>query len=829
MAVRTRTHKELTCKTFLVLLASALILSMMITVVPWVQPNGGLWLDIAWATHPLYEQVELPGLDGEVQIVRDSWGVPHIYATTLHDLALACGYVHAQDRLFQMDLYRRLAQGRLAEIAGPDYIESDIFYRSLRLDLAAARSYNQMPLDVQDALDAYADGVNHYMSRIGFRVPLELRVLGYPPESWTPLDSLLLERLLAWMLSGSPNFKDLDMALLVEAFGNDTVWGELFPTTRYNDVPVTPTPLAPKSVKEPGEQGVPYQSDEELPEAVRLLVSRYRRICSLTGLRGINQLAGSNCWVVNGSLTASGAPLLCCDLHLPLTLPTFWYEVHLVAPGLNVRGVTFPGFPFPLVGFNEHLAWGFTAMAADTADFYYYNWNPSNPDQYWWQGSWRKINQTSTTLYARVNRNLVPLPLLLNSTVHGPLLQEEQGRLALKWAGSNGSRAAEAYLRMAQATDYAQFAAALPLLDSPALNVLYADVHGTIAYHAVGSIPIRSPGDGPLPLNGSSGGHEWLGIIPSDQLPSSFNPPGGILVSANQRPVNETYPYYLGYAFTPAHRAKRIIQLLNATEPLTSTHMRRIQLDSYSPSAAALAPLVASIVLNATNPDNDPTLHAAASRLQSWNYYMDTESVAATIWSNFLTNFQNATFHDEYAQAGLPEEAPYPDAAILENFTLTNYPRWFNDTTRSGTQTRDQIILQAFTQTVESLIQLLGPDPDQWQYGRTHVLWIRHTMSPTFPYLDAPHLPINGSQHTINYAPGYLSSTLASWRQIVDLADPQTSLGVLPGGQSSNPYSPHYLDQLTLWVTGQYHTLTIPQTPEGLPDPEATLHLTPAS
>jgi penicillin amidase len=521
-------------------------------------------------------------------------------------------------------------------------------------------------------------------------------------------------------------------------------------------------------------------------------------------------------------------PLLACDLHFTLALPCLWYEVHLVAPGMNVRGITFPGFPFVLVGHNANLAWGMTAMESDVSDYYYYAWNSSStPNQYWWQGAWHQPTPKTVQLFAKTSGGLAPAnPVTVYSTVHGPLFSEAQGSFAFKWIGANGSRTAEGFLRMAQAGNYTAFSDALRLLTGSDLNILYADRAGNIAYHAVGTHPLRTWGDGPFPLNGSTDTHDWQGFIPFDELPQSLNPSQGFLVAANNRPVNASYPYYLGAAFTSAHRAQRITQLLNASTNLSLAAMRSIQLDTYSLNGAAIKDIVAGVVLNKTSPTSSPAVHTAATYLQSWDCQTTTDSIGATIWITFLPKFMDATFSDEFTGAHLPTAA-YPSIDILENFTRINYPHWFNDTLESGTQTRDDIILASFTDTVTDLLNLVDVDPSRWQYGTVHVLWMRHPMSDSLPYLDAPHLALDGSAYSVNFSPDYLVTTGATWRQLIDLANLDGSWGVLAGGQRGNAYSTHYLDQLGLWVAGNYHPLPFPLTEAAMEEFESLLVLTP--
>jgi penicillin amidase len=817
-----RERKPFSCKSFAIFMICTFILSMMISIVPWVQPNGGLWLDVTWANPPPFAQTELHGLDGEIHIVRDQWGVPHIFATTVEDLFLACGYVHAQDRLFEMDLYRRIAEGRIAEVFGPENLDTDLFHRQLGLVEAATASYALLDPSVQLLLQKYATGVNLYLDHIGGQVPMEFRVLGYLPEHWTAVDALTMERYVAWLGVEGNALQELDLFGLADLIKTDPIWQELFPEIRYDDLPIVPSPNLAQSA--PQENG----AAAALREAATALANDWRRISGDSALAA-DVCGGSNAWVVNSTRSATHAPLLACDLHFALALPALWYEVHLVGGGMNVRGITFPGFPFVLAGYNANLAWGITAMQSDVSDYYYYAWNAStSPNQYWWNGTWRTLTAKTIQLYAKTSGGFAAAPpVTVYSTVHGPLFSETQGSFALKWIGANGSRSAQGFLEMANATDYATFSAALQLLTDCDLNVVYADKAGNIAYHAVGAHPIRASGDALGPLNGSIAANEWQGLIPFAELPQSLNPTQGFLVAANNRPSNASYPYYLGAGFASAHRAQRITQLLNATLTQSLLTMAAIQLDTYDADAAAMKDIVAGVVLNNTSPSADPIVHAAATYLQSWDCYATTASIGATVWTSFLPKFMNATFLDEYTLAHLSTTV-YPSVDVLENFTRMNYARWFNDTTRSGTQTRDDIILTAFDAAVAELVSVVNADPSHWQYGGVHVLWMQHPMSASLPFLDAPRVPIGGSAYSVNYSPSYLVTVGASWRQLIDLGDLNGSRGVIAGGQRGNPYSTHYLDQLGLWLAGDYHPLLFPSSEAEMAKFESILYLIPA-
>jgi penicillin amidase len=336
-----------TCKNITIILVSSLILGMMVSIAPWLQPNGGLWEDVHWANLPPYSTKELPGLDGEIHIVRDYWGVPHIFASSLNDLYLGCGFAHAQDRLFQLDLNRRIAEGKLAEVFGEEYIELDQTNRQLGLGQAANASLALLDPQIIELLESYAEGINLYIQTIGTKIPMEFRVLNYFPLPWNVTDTLTIERYLAWQLSAVNAFQDLKIASLISEYGTSAVFTDLFPDTHYNDIPIVP----------PGSEPSPL--DENLLKAAYTLAKNYEHIQERNPIP-VAPNGGSNSWVINGSHTETGAPILASDPHMVLTTPTVWYEVHLVGPGHNVQGITYPGIPFVYQGHNPSISWGWS-------------------------------------------------------------------------------------------------------------------------------------------------------------------------------------------------------------------------------------------------------------------------------------------------------------------------------------------------------------------------------------------------------------------------------------------------------------------------------------
>lgn len=778
-----------------------------------IDPAHGIWTDISRVDHSGVKTLIIKGLKSEVKVVWDKWGVPHIYASNEEDLFFAYGYVQALERLWQMDLIRRLASGRLSEILGNTTLESDIFYRTIGLSRAAEVSLEACDQEILKILECYSNGVNAAILDLkkADRLPLEFKLLGYVPERWSPRDVLLVDKLIGWGLTG--DFYDIEFLKVVKAFGWEKA-DELFP-------------LKPEKVVHiyPGESyvEVPPSSLEGLNEILRWKSEADKWTKMIVG-----DLFASNNWAVDGSLTASGKPILCNDPHLAHVVPPTWFEAHLVVVkdgevSLNVRGVSFPGVPVIVIGANQYLAWGFTNVGADVIDFYYYVWSDDGR-KYWYVNHWEDVTTKVEEIRVKGSESKI---LCLNFTRHGVLIERNDVKFAMRWAGAGATLEPKAIYLYNKAKSLDEFIEAMKYFHVPAQNHMIADIYGNIAWFANGRYPIRGNVSSAnmlrVPFNGSRADGEWIGWVePPWMVPYKINPECHYLVTANNNPVPDDYPYWLGWTWAPRYRAERILELLKDRSNLTVEDMKEIQYDVYLILGRELTPILLSAFK--TKPE-DELASQALDILASWDYRMTVDQVAPTIFAVWVSRFREETFGDEYEKAGL--DAPYPTYETLEVMAKAGNATWFDDVNTSVVESRDDIIRRSFLNAISELREKLGDNISDWTWGSVHKLKIDHALGVAVDWLNYPRLPVNGWRDTVNPAGGYEVSHGASWRMIIDLSDINSSFCIIPGGESGNPFSPNYDSQLELWVSGEYKRFSIPVNPDEVEDMVGSLILTP--
>ena len=761
-----------------------------------LNPNGGVWTTAEGAKPPAIEELRVPGLDGDVTILRDSWGVPHIFATTNHDLFLALGYVHAQDRLWQMDIQFRFAAGRLSQILGKSYLDQDTFLRTIGLE-RIGRTYlaTLPPADpTLRILEAYSAGVNAWVAHAGPRnLPLEFKLLDYAPEQWTPLHTLTEGGLLAFGLSA--DFTDIELGLLQDGLGEPAV-DELFPIRSAVPVP----PVMPN-----GTRGGGRLLD---PVAARDILAKVRGLEPF--LAPIQAGIGSNNWVVDAARSSTGRPLLAGDPHLSFQLPAIWYEVHLHGGDYDVYGVSFPGIPGVFIGFNRDIAWSETNTGADVTDFYRETVNPANPSEYRFQNAWLPFNEIPEVIPVKGGAEV---RITVKESIHGPLLTQRGETVAMRWTGNESGSDVAAALQWMKARNWAEFRAALQLFKNPAQNFVFASWGGspaasTIAIRSNGLFPIRNNTLGRVPLDGASGAYEWTGWVPFDAYPEAVNPPEGYLASANQIPAGQGYPHYLGWQWDPGYRARRINGLLNSTIGANSTvtprDMRAFQGDTLDVAAREVRPYV----LNANLGCRAPLCSQALFVLLNWDLRMETDRAGASIWYTFIRTFREDTFGDDWTAGNLTGlMLPYPD--VLERL-VKHVPNstWFDDVRTPIVENRDDILRKAMNETVAELATRLGKDPFAWTWGRLHARVFAHLSG--LDALQRGPYPAEGDDITVDPGAGFEAHAGPSWRMVVTLGTPENSTTVYPGGESGNPLSPHYADQLTLWLRREYKTIQYP-------------------
>jgi penicillin amidase len=764
------------------------------------------------------QQARLPGLSDKVEVYFDTYGNPHIYASTTDDAVRALGYLHARDRLWQMDMFRRQASGATAEVLGRDGLENDRLMRQLGIRRGCEELWksDQLPADLKAALVAYAEGVN---SRLGEldpkKLPIYFQALEYQPSPWTPVDSLVFNKYMAWDQSGT--LDDLWFGVMVEKLGVEAA-EELWPLDRPYEQPavvvqVDQQKLPPSRTRPTASAG--------LSDAYQAAFDRLSRVTS--PFRGLSY--GSNNWAVDGTKTRSGKPILCSDPHLGFHIPAIWYTAHLSIADKNIAGCTFPGGPGVIIGHNDHIGWGITNLQADAVDLFVETINPENPLQYKHRGEWKTLRRVTEKIAVRGEPEQT---LDIDYTVHGPLIQREPKPIALCWNGLGPTTEFVAFWQLQTAQTLEQFLAALSKLTTPGLNMAYADIHGNIAMHPCGAYPLRLPGAGRAPLDGASGEHDWQGMIPADEMPLAVNPDCHYVASANGRPTSVGYPHYLGWMWDCSYRKRRINQLLEAASDLTVETMRPIQFDHYDMAAERFVPsLLAALAADL----KDPLARRCRDTLASWNYQADTKTLAPVIWLRWFSIYREQVWNDEWTPRDIKQPGGSwgfsgtnrrePMIEVLEYLTR-EHPRssWFDDRATPQQETRDDIARRSFQLAVESLARDFGPEMDQrWQWGNINRLFVRSMTGKEELGRDGG--PVVGTAYTSN--PGGNIGRVgggASYRLIVDFGHPSQSLGVYPGGQSEIPFTNHYADQIKLWAAGEYDPLAMTGDPGKLPDAE---------
>jgi penicillin amidase len=744
-----------------------------------------------------FAQIALPAIERPVEILRDRWGVPHIYAESPSDLFFAQGFVHAQDRLFQMEVNRRVGSGRISEIVGPAGLPLDRVARFFGWPKAIQAQVEGADSLAKQTLSAYSAGVNAYID--SQPRPPEFTLLRYSPEPWGFADTAAIGAVLAWGLSVNWETELLRMAL-VEVLGPEKAF-DLTPFAGEQYVSILP------------DLGIDEQMSDEL-------IKVYRSALDLLPLKTVAAAkgGGSNNWVVNGNHTASGRPILANDPHLPPTYPALWYENHLVGGDYNVTGFTMPGVPGVIIGHNERVAWGFTNAFPDIQDVYVERFHDVDSTLYEVNGEWVKAQIKEEVIRVRGQEAVVER---VRYTRHGPvfsdLLIDESRDLSIQWASYEDHNHMRAILEMDLASSWQGFCEGLRYWGFPSQNIVYADVDGNIGYVMPGKVPLRRQGMGLFPVPGWNNEYEWTGWIPFSELPSSLNPDDGRIVTANNRIVGASYPYLLTGEWLPDYRARRIKQLLEEnSRQILKTHAR-IQMDTVSLQARAFLEIVLPILEDMPVPDE--ILQFALRLLKQWDGDMRADLVAPTIYSGWLVHFSQLSIRMavgvELAERLFKSSPPETFQAdpFLE-MALDLSIQWLEKGSPAWVGDIQPILLPSLRKTIQLLQREYGENPEMWLWGNLHKIQHEHPLIH-IPGLgrswEMEEIPASGDGMTINQAditprfPPDPVKIIASCRMIMDVGEWDNSLSVLPGGQSGNPSSPHYEDGLLDWRDGRYH------------------------
>ncbi|HEY4383775.1 MAG TPA: penicillin acylase family protein, partial [Ktedonobacteraceae bacterium] len=746
----------------------------------------------------------LAGLHESVEIITDRYGIPHIYARNEDDLYFAQGYMHAQDRLWQLEMNRRLGSGRLSEIFGEIALETDRFCRRLGMHRSAAEEVERLSSHNKRVLEAYARGINTFVTNNSHRLPIEFTLLRFRPAPWKVADTLQWGKMMGWNLGGNWE-TELIRARLIAKLGAERA-SQL--EAGYDSA--HPLIIPP---------GVAYQGINSG------LLEQYHQIQDLSGF---SMFGGSNNWVVDGTMTTTGSPILCNDPHLGQAIPSIWYECHLVAGDIDVVGASFAGSPGIIIGHNQEIAWGVTNAVSDVQDLYIEKFHPDDPNLYEFQGQW--LEATLIREEIAVKGRKAPAIEEVRVTRHGPILtnisaQSTELPLALRWTGLESSKIISSVQKLNRASNWYEFRDALRDWDVPAQNFVYADNSGNIGYIMAGAIPVRAKGQALLPSPGWTGEYEWTGLIPFDELPQTYNPTQHFIVTANNRVVDDDYPYYITNEWLNGYRAQRIRDLLTTKGKLSPQDMALIQSDQYSLPAEAIVPFLLKVE------PRTALERQAQNVLRVWDHVLAPESVGACLYSLCLRKLEiivlGTMFGDDdsllknYLGVGatiLANSNGYfsRSTPLLIRLLQAQDETWFAQSAiANGPHTWQEALQMVFQGAVSELQERFGNDILSWQYGRIHRMTYSHPLGSLKvfeKFFNRGPYPTGGDTDTVNMGAALpnnpeVVTTVPSFRQIVDLAHLENSLSVHAPGQSGQPTSPHFDDFIPLWRSVHYHPM----------------------
>lgn len=731
-------------------------------------------------------ELALDVLEAEVKVVRDADGVPHIQAASDADLYRAQGFVQAQDRLFQMDLARRQASGRLSEVVGEAALNTDKFYLTFSLRDAAEKSYDGYSDGAQNVLKWYAEGVNEFIAfaKRENKLSYEFKLLGYDPEKWTPIDSLTIGKYMAYDLGGNWSTLAIRHWALNE-FGENKA-KELFIT---------------------------YPKD-----APAIIEANLRKQVNVSGRFDAivlpNEFNGSNNWVVSGNKTESGMPLLADDPHLGLSTPSIWYQMHLESPQQNVSGVIFAGIPGIILGHNEDVAWGVTNVGPDVQDLYIETPNPNDRTQFLYEGNWEQAEVRNSPIKVKGQED-VPFEVVV--TRHGPIIsdilfkeEEASALFSMQWTALEPTLELQAILKMNKSSNWDEFETALEDFHAPAQNFVFAAKDGTIAYKANGRIPIRKTGDGQLPVPGDSSDYSWEGYIPYNELPTVVNPPEGFIATANNEVVDDSYPYHITDFWAQSYRYERIAEVLESKNDLTKEDMMHLQMDQTNLYAREF---LAEMINSVEKLDSAGEYKKIIALLQNWNEVDDKEEAGPLVFHKWMKELPKTLLEDEMPEDVydlLPGKGNISDQFLRKGYS-SEASVWLDE--YGGI---DKWVYDSFVEAVANIKNEFGANEEKWKWGDYHQLTFDHPLasaSPILAYVLNPKpVPIGGSNITVQAAAFDENGRVdhgASWRFVADLSDLSKAYHIVGPGQSGHVKSKWYHNQVMDWVEGNYHTTFI--------------------
>ena len=742
--------------------------------------------------------VAVGGIVRPVDVARDEYGVPHIIAADEHDLLFALGYVHAQDRLWQMDMERRAGEGRLSELFGRGTVPFDRMFRTIGLRRIAERLEQALTADCRQRLEWYAQGVNAYIDSHNGKYPVEFDMLGYSPEPWTPLHSVLLARLMAWELNISW-WADLTLGEIAERVGLQNAL-DVFPTYPANVLPAVPA--------------AEWQKLLALGSGFLTVSHEYR---SLTG--PASAAGGSNAWAVAPRRSMTGGALLANDTHLHLTLPGKWYEVLLRTHGGCVRGMTIPGTPGVIAGRNDSIAWGITSLMLDEADFYVEEIDTAGGGTYRYGKEWLPLETAVEEIAVRGD---TAQPVVIRRTHHGPIVSDIRAVLqkfpcshavSMRWTGAEVDDPFDAFFKINRAGNWDEFSAGVQAFAVPAQNFIYCDVRGNIGHRVGMRLPVRPRQSSMLPLPGWDQSAEWKGFVAPGHFPYRYNPPEGYVASANNKLADASYPYYLSDLWESPSRIQRLRESLGKPgDRFTVMDFEMLQNDKFSIHAMEIVPFIFAACRDSAFvfPEKERVLEY----LRNWNFTFSRDDIVTSLYQAFFVRLLENTFKDELG----PDL--YYDYVLLGNVPQRVITRllhegtsvWFDDVTTPEVEGRDEIIRKSLRGAVEFLTRRCGSEMRLWRWGTLHTVTLVHPfglVSPLDRIFSLGPYEIGGASTVLasgeySYNEPFAFVVGPSFRQIFDMANGDEARVVIPAGQSGQVFNEHYDDQLDLWLNGAY-------------------------
>ncbi|MCR8561316.1 penicillin acylase family protein [Mucilaginibacter sp. BJC16-A38] len=758
-----------------------------------LNPSTGFWQNAESRNILPTENLKIDGLRDPVIVRYDEHRIPHIFAKNDHDLYYAQGFITARDRLWQMDIQTRSASGRLSEVVGPKALEIDRYHRRMGMVYGAEKGLRGVMADPQTRMvvNAYTDGVNSYIHSLSPKsYPLEFKLLDYAPEDWKPINCIFLLKLMSETLAGGSD--QFAMTNNLRVFGAKDV-NDLFPDYPFNESPIIPVGTKWNFKPLP----IPKPSKDYVAEMTENIKPREK-------VDGI----GSNNWAITGSKSATGYPILANDPHLNLTFPAIWYQIQMSSPTVNVNGVSLPGAPCVIIGYNQKISWGVTNVDADVLDWYQVKFKDKTKNEYWYNNKWNPVKKRIEVIKVLGMPDEIDTVLY---THHGPVVYETPAKKpkgnfenipvgdALRWIAHDESNEFMTFYLLNRGRNYADYRDALTYFSAPAQNFIFASNDNDIAITPNGKFPLKFKEQGKYIMDGSDTTNDWHGWIPADQNPTVKNPPRGFVSSANQSSTDPSYPYYINWRYEQYYRGKRINDRLGAMQKATVDSMRLMQMDNYSILAQDVLPTMLKYI-DPTKLSDDQA--KAFTIVKKWDKHYAANSVGASIFNNWWGNFYNLVWTDNFSVKGT--YLKYPSFDRTEKLLLTEpNSKWFDDVHTAAKESCADMINHAFYNTVDDLVRLHGKTPgDKWQWGVVKQTYINHLAS--LPGFGTGLFSAGGRGGVIN---ALRDNNGPSWRMVVQMGPTVKGFGVFPGGESGNPGSFFYKDMFETWRDGKLNEL----------------------